>query len=47
MLTDFDNEVEVFYRGETKYEFKEGETMVLTAYCPDISNRNKVIYFFL
>jgi cytochrome c-type biogenesis protein CcmE len=41
-LTDFENEVEVFYRGATKFEFKEGETLVLTAYTPDLSKKGKV-----
>jgi hypothetical protein len=35
--------VTVFYRGETKFEFKEGETMVLTAYLPDKKDKSKII----
>lgn len=43
-LTDFESEVEVFYKGATKFEFKEGETLILTAYTPDLANRGKVIF---
>lgn len=43
-LTDFQNDVEIFYRGATKFEFKEGETMVITAYVPDIKNKNRVTF---
>lgn len=44
ILTDFINDIEVFYRGATKFEFKEGETLILNAYMPDKRNKNKVIY---
>lgn len=43
VITDFKEEIEVFYKGITKFEFKEGETIVLTAYCPDIKERKKVV----
>ena len=26
-----------------KFEFKEGETIMLTAYCPDVKEKGKVI----
>lgn len=42
-ITDFKNNIEVFYTGAMKFEFKEGETIVITGYCPDIKNKNKVI----
>lgn len=43
IVTDFSEEIEVFYKGFAKFEFKEGETIVLTAYCPDLTNRKKVV----
>ncbi|KAL4473241.1 hypothetical protein ABPG73_012931 [Tetrahymena malaccensis] len=43
VITDFKEEIEVFYKGITKFEFKEGETIVLTAYCPDLKERKKVV----
>lgn len=42
MLTNFDDDLTVIYKGQTKYEFKEGETLVITAYAPDLNNRKKV-----
>ena len=42
-ITDFHEEIEVAYSGVNKFEFKEGETLVLTAYCPNLNNRKKVI----
>lgn len=29
ILTNFEDDVTVLYGGETKYEFKEGETLVI------------------
>lgn len=26
-----------------KFEFKEGETLVLTAYCPNFKNKKKIV----
>lgn len=43
IITDFKEEIDVFYKGITKFEFKEGETIVLTAYCPDLKERKKLI----
>ncbi|CAD8054443.1 unnamed protein product [Paramecium primaurelia] len=43
ILTNFDDDITVIYRGETKYEFKEGETIVLTAYTPDLKNKKRII----
>jgi cytochrome c-type biogenesis protein CcmE len=42
-ITDFENDIEVFYRGATKFEFKEGETIILSAFLPDINNKKKVV----
>ena len=42
-MTDFKEELDVVYKGLTKFEFKEGETLVMTAYCPDLTNRKKVV----
>jgi hypothetical protein len=35
--------VNIFYRGQTKFEFKEGETLVLTGYLPDRNDKTKMI----
>ncbi len=42
-ITDFKNEVDVYYNGMAKFEFKEGETIVMQAYCPDNQDKSKVI----
>ena len=42
VLTNFDDDLTVIYKGETKFEFKEGETLVLTAYVPDKKQKKKV-----
>jgi len=33
----------VTYTGKNKFEFKEGETILLQAYCPDTNNRDRII----
>ena len=43
IITDFKEEISVFYKGIAKFEFKEGETLFLTGYCPDIKNKRKII----
>eukprot|EP01017_Pseudomicrothorax_dubius_P032931 TRINITY_DN435_c0_g2_i2.p1 TRINITY_DN435_c0_g2~~TRINITY_DN435_c0_g2_i2.p1 ORF type:complete len:206 (-),score=30.05 TRINITY_DN435_c0_g2_i2:169-786(-) len=43
VLTDFENEVHVLYTGLNKFEYKEGETLVLTGYCPDIRQKQNVV----
>ncbi|KRW98389.1 CcmE/CycJ protein [Pseudocohnilembus persalinus] len=42
-ITDFNSDVEVAYSGLNKFEFKEGETLVLTAYCPNANYKNKIV----
>ncbi len=39
VITDFNKEIDVYFNGLSKFEFKEGETVVLTAYCPDVKNK--------
>jgi len=43
ILTDFKNQVEVVYNGVNKFEFKEGETIVITGYTPDVKKKNHII----
>jgi len=43
VLTDFKNQVEVTYNGVNKFEFKEGETLVITGYTPDNNKKNHII----
>eukprot|EP01016_Furgasonia_blochmanni_P030776 TRINITY_DN3192_c0_g1_i1.p1 TRINITY_DN3192_c0_g1~~TRINITY_DN3192_c0_g1_i1.p1 ORF type:complete len:238 (+),score=26.54 TRINITY_DN3192_c0_g1_i1:54-767(+) len=43
VVTDYKNEIEVIYSGTAKFEFKEGETIVLTGYVPDTRNRNRIV----
>jgi hypothetical protein len=35
-MTDFKEEVNIIYKGIVKFEFKEGETLIITGYCPDL-----------
>ena len=42
-VTDLENEVDMFYNGINKFEFKEGETVLATAYCPDIMRKASVV----
>ena len=43
IITDFKNEVEVLYNGMNKFEFKEGETIVITGYVPDVQHKNRIV----
>ena len=43
IITDFKNEVEVLYNGMNKFEFKEGETIVITGYIPDVQHKNRIV----
>lgn len=42
-MTDYKNSIDVLYNGLNKFEFKEGSTVVLTAYCPDPSDKSRII----
>ena len=42
-LTDFQRDIGVIYRGDLAFETKEGETMVLTSYFPNVYDRSKMI----
>jgi len=43
IMTDFKNELEVLYNGLNKFEFKEGETLIITAYVPDMKYKNRIV----
>lgn len=50
MITDFKSEIEVLYNGIksiklglSRFEFREGETIVITGYMIDTKIRNKII----
>jgi cytochrome c-type biogenesis protein CcmE len=43
VMTDFEDEIQVAYRGVSKFEFKEGEDLVLTGYCPNIEDKSFVV----
>ena len=42
-MTDYKNSIDVLYNGLNKFEFKEGSTVVLTAYCPDPMDKSRII----
>lgn len=42
-LTDHKNSLEFYYKGHLKFEFKEGETIVVTGYCPDRSRPSQLV----
>lgn len=42
-LTNLKQEVDVIYKGEIPYEFKEGENLILTCYVPNIKNKSRII----
>jgi hypothetical protein len=42
-LTDYKNQLDFYYKGHMKFEFKEGETIVITGYCPDKSKKNQIV----
>jgi len=35
-MSDHKGSIDLFYEGMNRFEFKEGETILATAYCPDI-----------
>ena len=42
-MTDYKNSIDVLYNGLNKFEFKEGSTVVLTAYCPYPMDKSRII----
>jgi cytochrome c-type biogenesis protein CcmE len=43
VLTDQRNELNCSFEGFTKGEFKEGETTLVKGYCPNLSNRLRLV----
>ena len=37
------NGINILYKGELKFETREGETVILTGYLPDVDNRTQMI----
>ena len=42
-ITDNKGSIDMFYNGINKFEFKEGETILATAYCPDIQKKANIV----
>ena len=43
VLTDFERDTSVIYRGELAFESREGESIVLHGYFPDVFDRSRLI----
>ena len=43
VLSDFERDVSVMYRGDLAFETKEGETLVLTGYFPNIFDKSRMV----
>ena len=42
-LTDFERETSVIYRGELAFESREGESIIINGYFPDVFDRSRMI----
>ena len=43
VMTDFERDISVIYRGELAFETREGETMIITGYFPNIFDRSRLV----
>ena len=43
VLTDFERDTNVVYRGELAFETREGESIIINGYFPDVLERSRLI----
>ena len=42
-VTDQETSIKVNYKGKSKFEFKEGEVIILSCYMPNSTEKDKVV----